>query len=106
MAPGKSVLACGRTLPVWKWLPVATLPHYHTATLTHCKILTSTTPPDDSRTKEPAIEGLAHTAIESTCPKYRGRAISANTIFFAEKNKRMQCLVEIICVLVKLGAAI
>ena len=33
MAPGKSVLACGRTLPVWKWLPVATLPHCHTTTL-------------------------------------------------------------------------
>ena len=32
MAPGKSVLACGRTLPVWKWLPVATLPHYNTTT--------------------------------------------------------------------------
>ena len=37
MAPGKSVLACGRTLPVWKWLPVATLPHFHTTTLPHCQ---------------------------------------------------------------------
>ena len=37
MAPGKSVLACGRTLLVWKWLPVATLPHYHTATLPRCQ---------------------------------------------------------------------
>ena len=37
MAPGKSVLACGRTLPVWKWLPVATPPHYHTTTLPHCQ---------------------------------------------------------------------
>ena len=35
MAPGKSVLACGRTLLVWKWLPVATLPHFHTTTLPH-----------------------------------------------------------------------
>ena len=37
MAPGKSVLACGRTLLLWKWLPVATLPHYHTATLPRCQ---------------------------------------------------------------------
>ena len=38
MAPGKSVLACGRTLVVWKWLPVATLPHYHhTTTLPRCQ---------------------------------------------------------------------